>query len=243
MRRLNDAFGHMLYDCMNGESVAEVIERDDGYITVAGTMALYLAEHEKWHETDKQAMKFAKGRVLDIGCGAGRHAIYLQRQGIEVTGIDSSPLAVYVSQRRGLENARVQSITQVKSALGDFDTLLLLGNNFGLMANTTRAKWLLRRFKGLTSATGRIVASSSDPYGTDDGDHLAYFERNRSMGRLPGQVRIRYRYKRYKDDWFDYLFVSKKEMEEIVAGTGWQIDQFIDSDDARYLAILEKHRP
>lgn len=240
MSRLNDAFGHMLYDCMSGESVAEVIERDDGYITVAGTMDLYFAEHEKWHETDKQAMKFANGRVLDIGCGAGRHAIYLQGQGLDVTGIDSSPLAVYVSQRQGLKKADLRTITKIESSLGDFDTILLLGNNFGLMANIARARWLLRRFKGITSSNGRIIASSSDPYGTDDDAHLAYFERNREKGRLPGQVRIRYRYKRYKDNWFDYLFVSEKEMEEIVAGTGWRIDLYIESDDARYIAILDK---
>lgn len=240
MRQFNDAFGHMLYDCMSGESVPEVIERDDGYIYVLGSMDLYLAQYGEWHELDKNAMEFATGRLLDIGCGAGRHAIHLQEQGLDVTGIDNSPLAVYVSQRRGLRKIHLSSITQVKRTLGNFDTILLLGNNFGLMANATRARWLLGRFHRNTSGDGRIVAASSNPYGTDDSDHLAYFANNRERGRLPGQVRIRYRYKRYKDDWFDYLFVSKREMEEIVDGTGWRIDQFIDSDDARYVAILEK---
>jgi len=242
MSRFKDAFGHMLYDCMNGESVPEVIERDDGYVTVAGTMDLYLAEYEGWHQTDREAVNFARGRVLDIGCGAGRHAIYLQNQGLDATGIDSSPLAIYVSQRRGLKKAQLRSITQVTSALGNFDTIMLLGNNFGLMANATRARWLLRRFARITSADCRIVAASSDPYGTDDNDHLAYFTNNRKKGRMPGQVRIRYRYKRYKDDWFDYLFVSKQEMEKIIDGTGWQIDHYIDGDDPRYVAVLEKLR-
>jgi len=242
MNQFNDAFGHMLYDCLKGESVPEVIERDDGYITVLGNMEIYLTEYSGWHESDKTAMRFAKGRVLDIGCGAGRHAIYLQKQGLDATGIDSSPLAVYVSQRRGLKKAQLRSITQVNSTLGNFDTILLLGNNFGLMANPTRAKWLLRRFDRITACDGRIIAASSDPYVTDDDDHLAYFTENRKKGSLPGQVRIRYRYKRYKDDWFDYLFVSKREMEKIIDGTGWQIDHYIDSDDARYIAVLEKLR-
>ena len=75
---------------------------------------------------------------------------------------------------------------------------------------------------------------------TKDVDHLAYHSRNRQKGRMAGQVRIRYRYRRFKDVWFDYLFVSKKEMEDIVEGTGWRVTEYLDDDGPRYIAILEK---
>jgi len=34
--------------------------------------------------------------------------------------------------------------------------------------------------------------------------------------------------------------VSKKEMEEILKGAGWKVKEFIDSEDAEYIAIIEK---
>ena len=236
-----DAFGHMLYDYFKGKEVYDVIERDDGYITVPDSIGLYFAEREDWPENDRIAVDFAIGRVLDIGVGAGRHALYLQNHGHYVLGIDSSPLAVYISQERGLLNARLCSVTRVSSKLGHFDTLLLLGNNVGLLANKGRAKWLMRRFHSMTSPSARIIAGSSNHYVTDDPVHLAYFEKNRSAGRLPGQVRIRYRYQSYKDDWFDYLFVSKKEMAEIIQGTGWHIEHTIGDGGPLYVLILEKN--
>ncbi len=80
-------------------------------------------------------MSHARGRVLDIGCGAGRHALYLQKRGFEVVAIDISPLAVDVCRRRGVNDVRLMSITEADSNLGPFDTILMMGANFGLFAN------------------------------------------------------------------------------------------------------------
>jgi 2-polyprenyl-3-methyl-5-hydroxy-6-metoxy-1,4-benzoquinol methylase len=50
---------------------------------------------------EKKAIDYAKGRVLDVGCGAGRHILYLQKKGLKVLGIDQSPLAVNMCKLRG----------------------------------------------------------------------------------------------------------------------------------------------
>jgi len=77
-------------------------------------------------------MRYAKGRILDIGCGGGRISLYFQRKGSDVLGIDVSPLAIKVCKLRGLRKARVMSITGVSPRLGKFDTILVIGNDFGL---------------------------------------------------------------------------------------------------------------
>ena len=46
--------------------------------------------------------------VLDIGCGGGRHTVYMARLGLEVTAGDLSPLALEQT-RRWLERERVQA--------------------------------------------------------------------------------------------------------------------------------------
>jgi len=57
---------------------------------------------------------------------------------------------------------------------------------------------------------------------------------------LPGQIRLRVRYRAFCTPWFDYLLVSKAEMEEIVAGTGWEVAEHFDSASASYVAVIRR---
>ena len=88
----------------------------------------------------------------------------------------------------------------------------------------------------------KIIAETLDPYQTEEPCHLAYQQFNRDRGRMSGQLRLRIRYRQYTTPWFDYLFVSKAEMEGILAGTVWQVERYIDSTNTpTYVAILAKH--
>jgi hypothetical protein len=124
-----------------------------------------------------------------------------------------------------------------------FDTIIMMGNNFGLFANFNKARKLLEKFHRIASRNAIIVATTNDPYKTDNPAHLAYHKRNREKGRMSGQLRIRIRHKQYVGRWFEYLLVSKQEIKEILKGTGWEVEKFIDSNGARparYLAIIRK---
>lgn len=236
-----DAYGHEMYDYLESRNEFEVVERDDGFIDASNGPKLYTSPYKDWPRHYKTALRLVRGRVLDIGCGAGRHAIHFQQQGHDVLGIDVSPLAIETARRRGLQNARVISITEISPEIGVFDTVLMLGNNFGLFGGAARARRLLKRLHRATSALGRIIAESTDPHKTEEPAHLAYHERNRRKGRLPGQARLRIRYKLYTTPWFDYLFVSQDELRTLLEGTGWRVARFIEADGApQYIAVLEK---
>ena len=237
-----DAYGREIMDYFLGQNLTpEIVERDDGYIGLASGPSAYFAPYAEWPEAQQKVIQWARGRVLDVGCGAGRVCLYLQEQGYEVVGIDNSPLAVKTARLRGVQDARVLSITQASRAkLGVFGTIVMLGNNFGLFGNEKRAKWLLRRFYGMTTASGRILVESRDIYATSNPDHLAAHERNRQHGRMPGQLRIRIRYQAIIGPWFDYLMVSPAEMRHITAGTGWQVGQIFKGEAGMYTAVIEK---
>jgi SAM-dependent methyltransferase len=237
-----DAFGHEYQDYVSGIAGHEVIERDDGYVDVSGGPQVYFTQYKDWHPIEKKAMRYVSGRVLDIGCGAGRHALYLQGRGHEVLGIDSSPLAVEVCRQRGLRDARLVPITRIGPRLGTFDTVIMLGNNFGLAGSPAGARRLLKRLRGLTSTRGNIIAGTRDPYLTDDPAHLAYHAANRARGRMSGQIRLRARYRQYATPWFDWLVVSRDELESILEGTGWAVSRYIDSEDSHYMAIIGKEK-
>jgi len=236
-----DAYGQGIWAYFRRKAGFEIVERDDGYFGVSSGPKLYFSEFEDWSEHEKKAMEFVKGRVLDIGCGAGRHSLYLQRKGFDVVGIDISPLAIKICRLRGLKKARIMSIDEIgKFAPNSFDTVLMLGNNFGLFGDSQKAKRLLRELYKITSPRALIIAESRDLYKTDNPAHLEYHRFNRERGRMPGQLRIRVRFEKYVTDWFDYLLVSKDEMKQILEGTGWEIKKFIDSNNAQYIAIIQK---
>ena len=240
MKSDQDAYGHAVFDYLKGVSGSEIGERDDGFVSPSGGPKLYFGDYGDWSPDQRKAMRYVRGRVLDIGCGAGRHSLYLQKKGLEVLGIDTSRLALRVCRLRGLKKTKLLSVTQISSRLGKFDTLLMLGNNFGLFANLRRARWLLGRFHRITSEGARIIAESMDPYQTDDPVNLEYHKLNRKRGRMSGQVRIRLRYKKHATPWFDYLLVSKDEMKRILEHTGWRVRRFIDTKGPVYTAIIEK---
>jgi SAM-dependent methyltransferase len=241
-RNDSDAFGAMLLEQhRRGTPLSELIERDDNFIDFGARSGLYIKEYRAWSRPEKQAIKFAKGRVLDVGCGAGRHSIYLQEKGLAVTGIDQSPGAIRVAKLRGLKKGLVRPIEEIsKFKPNSFDTILMLGNNFGLFGDPEKAKKLLADMDRITTTDARIIAGSRDPYATSNRLHLDYHKLNRSRGRLPGQLRIRVRFTNLVGPWFDYLLASPREMESIVAGSGWRISKIFDDPEANYLAVLEK---
>ncbi len=237
-----DAFGRALMDQLDGADDAfEIIERDDGFIAVSACAGRYFARPSEWGELGRAALRAVRGRVLDIGCGGGRFALHLQNQGHEVVAIDRSPLAIEVCRRRGVRDARVLSITQISWKLGVFDTVIMMGNNFGLFGSETRSRRLLARMGSLTTPEGRIVAEGLDPYQTTEPSHLAYHERNRQRGRMGGQIRMRVRYKTYRTPWFDWLFVSIEELERLIAGRGWCLAEVISEGGPGYVVVLEKN--
>ncbi len=234
-----DAFGQMLWAYCNGAEVFEVWERSDGYISV-DLPKRYFSEFEEWDFHQRKAMDFVRGRVLDVGCGAGRHSLYLQARGFDVLGIDVSPLAVKVCRLRGVKKARVTSIEELNFTPGSFDSIIMMGNNFSLFGGFKKARRLLKKFRSITSERALIIAETRDPYKTDNPSYLKYYEFNKKRGRMSGQLRGRIRFQGYRSKWFDWLMVSKEEMAEILKETGWKVKEFIESEDSQYVAIIEK---
>jgi len=238
---MEDAYGQEVWSYFNGKKSFEIVEREDGYFDVSSGAPTYFSAYGDWPEHEKKAIEFAKGRVLDIGCGAGRHSLYLQGKGLNVTSIDNSSLAIRVCRLRGLKRTKVMSISEIdKFKPCSFESILMLGNNFGLFGSFQNAKTLLNKLFKITAPKATIIAESNDPHRTENPFHLRYQKANRKRGRMPGQLRIRIRYMKYVGKWFDYLIVSKEEMTEILKGTGWKTKKFIDSTSSPYVAIIQK---
>ena len=242
MKPTEDAYGKQLLAQYHSKTAtAEFIERDDDYLDTGSEAGQYFFEYEQWSPLERQSIERATGSVLDIGCGAGRHSLYLQQKGFDVTAIDNSPGAIEVCKLRGLKNAIVKSIAEIDDfEANSFDTILMFGNNFGLFGDGENAKLILKKMFRITSSQAQIIAGTRNPYATDSPEHLEYHEFNRQRGRMPGQIKMRVRYGKAVGAWFDYLFVSPEEIRDILENTDWRIKELIESEEANYFAVLGK---
>jgi SAM-dependent methyltransferase len=80
MKDCQDAFGHEMYDHLQNQGGFEIVERDDGLFSISVGPQMYFSEYRDWPSIEQKAIKLAKGRVLDIGCGAGRQELSQELQ-------------------------------------------------------------------------------------------------------------------------------------------------------------------
>jgi 2-polyprenyl-3-methyl-5-hydroxy-6-metoxy-1,4-benzoquinol methylase len=182
----------------------------------------------------------ARGRVLDVGLGAGRHSLWLQEQEIEVVGIDLAPLAVEVSKLRGVKDARVMDVTDMSFPNNYFDTVLMMGSNLGIVGEIPEIRSVLGSLDRVTQPDGIIIGSTMNPLKTENPVHLAYHEMKRRMGKLPGLVRIRVNFRDVKGEWFDFLMIGEEVLTEILEPTNWEVSKIYDSGNSGYIAVLTK---
>ncbi|MEO3841982.1 MULTISPECIES: bifunctional 2-polyprenyl-6-hydroxyphenol methylase/3-demethylubiquinol 3-O-methyltransferase UbiG [unclassified Streptomyces] len=218
-----DAFGMQLADSVrHARPVTAFVERSDGLIIPSGS-AQWLDEEGDWPPEVCALLGRARGRVLDAGAGAGRHAVHLARKNHDVTALDNSPLALGLCERRGVARivlGELASVAALFRGTPPFATVLLLGNNVGLLGSEAMGAGILRQLHAITADDAVILAEGRRPV---DGtvENAAYVERNRMLGRLPGELRMRIRYRTTATDWFPYLFCTPSELAAIASAAHW----------------------
>lgn len=158
---------------------------------------------------EQKALQLCKGKVLDIGCGAGSHSLYLQEKGFKVTGLDSSKGAIETCRLRGIENCIHSDIMAFSK--GKFDTLLLLMNGIGLAGTLKNLDGFFSHLKELLKPNGQILLDSSDI--------IYMYEEDDDGGRwLPasekyyGEVSFTISYKGKKGKPFSWLYLDQNTL-------------------------------
>ncbi len=241
IKKEQDAFGKAIYDCLKTQNmyIHTINEMDDGYIGVAPRGGLYFSEFENWFKHEQKAIKYAFGKVLDIGCGAGKHLLYLMKKNFDVTGIDVSPYAIKTCNLRGVKKVYLKSVFQIKEN-DMYNTVLMMGNNFGLVENPAHSIKVFKKIHLLTKKNALIIAQSKNPYETNNKNHIKYQKSNKEKGKMPGQLKIRVRYQSMKNPWFEYLLASPAEMKKLLKNTGFYLIKIYKGRQGTYTAIIRK---
>lgn len=216
-------------------------ERDDGY-PGREDISWYFTTYREFPDHEKQALKFARGRVLDIGCGAGRHSLYLQSRGLRVTAIDASPRIVELASARGVKDTRVvNACGKLPFRSGEFDTIILFGNNLGICGTSVRFRRMLRELYRVSSPRGRILATTRMPSTTNPA-HRRYLRQNLRRGRAIGQIRVRLVFKGRRGAWFELLLLAPTDLMQFAAAARWELVQVfpIRNFEEGYAVVLDK---
>lgn len=231
----SDLFGRVLWDCWQGRSREYYLRRDDNFCE-RDQSSRYFRPWEQMPAHHRCLLNHASGRVLDLGAGAGQHALVLQERGMAVTAVDASPLAVEVCRARGVRDARLMDATGV-TCEERFDTILLMGNTLGIAGTPEGLHAWFTRLRQVIQPGGQILADIADYTATRDPGHLSYHRWNVARGRYPGSIRLRVEYDGHCSPAFDWLLMKLADLRTICAETGWRIERCVQVDSEATYAI------
>ncbi len=168
---MKDIFGKALLDYFSGDFTVNIVTSTNISDDDELPLAYLFREYKDMSKLEQKALHLAKGKVLDVGCGAGSHSLYLQNKGLDVKAIDVSEGAVEVTQKRGVKNA---SLTSILDETETFDTILLMMNGTGIFQELSKTPHYLKHLKSLLNPDGQILIDSTDikyMYEDDDGGY------------------------------------------------------------------------
>ncbi len=191
-------------------------------------VSIYFRQEEDFPLLEKVALQNCQGSVLDIGAGAGAHSLYLQENGKNITALDISGNCVEVMRDRGVRNVLRGDFFEMD--LPQYDTLLLLMNGIGICGKLENVSVFLEKAKTLLNPDGKIIFDSSD---------VSYMYEDISFPEnYYGEISYRYDYKKWKTDWFTWLYVDVKTISNIAAENGWEMSVLLEDENSQYVATL-----
>lgn len=233
--------GAALLDYHNGDAAAEIVVSSDLWedepVPVA---AFYRPSKTRLPALEHSALEHCRGRVLDLGAGAGRHAIELERVGHEVVAVDPLPQAVRIMRDRGVRDARCGSIDAVQGEA--FDTVLMLMHGIGIAGTVRGLGALLQALDELLATDGRIVFDSADLEAVLRRESPRLLADLTDPHRYIGEVSFGLRYRDCAGPMYPWLFIDPEQLGILAGAAGFDTTIVARGDRGAYLAVLERRR-
>lgn len=234
---MKDLFGKAILDYQTNNSPENLITETSISEEDEMSVAYLFRDFKEMPKLEKKALQMAKGKVLDAGCGAGSHSLYLQTErNLEVTAIDISPNAIEACVLRGVKDARAENIMQIDET-EKFDTILLLMNGAGMCGKLSEISGFLQKLKSLLKEGGQILLDSSDI--------IYMFDEDEDGGKwIPsdveyyGEVIFNISYKNQKEDPFNWMYIDYNTLQNAAHANGLNCELVLEGEHYDYLARL-----
>ena len=236
---MKDLFGKAILDYQTNNFPEDLITETTISEQDEMPIAYLFRSYKEMPLLEKKALALAYGKVLDIGCGAGSHSLYLQNNlNLEVISIDISTNAINACKLRGLKNVHIQDILEMDSLslANKFDTILLLMNGTGIFGTLKKIPQYLQKLKSLLNINGQILIDSSDIiYMFDEDDDGSFTV---PANRYYGEIEFSIAYKNEKEDPFPWLYLDYNTLHNAALANGLQCELIVEGEHFDYLAKL-----
>lgn len=231
---MKDLFGKAILDFQTHASPEDLVTETNITESDEMSVAYLFRSYAEMPKLEQKALQLAKGNILDIGCGAGSHSLYLQEKGFHVTSIDISENAIQACQLRGIRNARAQNVLEVQNE--KYDTVLLLMNGTGIFGTLAHTSKYLQHLKTLLNPNGQILIDSSDII-------YMFDEEEDGSKWIPGdgyygELTFTISYKNETEASFPWLYLDYNTLQNAAAANGLQCELVLEGDHYDYLAKL-----
>ena len=230
-----DLFGKAMLDFQTNNSPSALVTETNISEQDEMSVAYLFRSYQEMPKLEQKALQLSNGKILDVGCGAGSHGLYLQNEkNLQVTAIDISENAIKTCQLRGLNNAKVQNILDLENQ--NFDTILLLMNGTGIFGTLNEVPKFLQKLKSILNPNGQILIDSSDI--------IYMFDDNEQGGKwIPGdkyygELTFTISYKNQTETPFPWLYLDYNTLQNAAHANGLQCELIMEGDHFDYLAKL-----
>lgn len=227
-----DVYGEALYDFQELGELKEPLLLHSSYGDIEEMpVEVFFREEDDIPELEYIALSLCDGKVLDVGAGAGVHALYLQSKGFDVDAMEISETACKIMEKRGVKNVIHADFFKFKEK--KYDTLLFLMNGIGISGTIEGFRELLIHSKELLTERGQLLFDSSnisylyDEYLIQRPDH--YF----------GEINFQYEYKGNMGQPFQWLYIDQQTLIKIAHEENWVVQVLFEDDNDQYLVRME----
>ncbi|MCX6184495.1 MAG: class I SAM-dependent methyltransferase [Flavobacterium sp.] len=229
-----DLFGQAILDYQTNNSPEDLLTETSISEADEMSVAYLFRSFEQMPHLEQIALERAKGKILDVGCGAGSHSLYIQNKGLDVTAIDISANAINACQLRGLKNTRMQNVLALQNET--FDTILILMNGTGIFGTLAALPNYLQKLKSLLNPGGQILIDSSDLiYMYDENEDGSY---SIPAEGYYGELTFTVSYKGQTDPPFPWLYLDYNTLQRAAQANGLQCELIAEGEHFDYLARL-----
>ncbi|MDI9311794.1 MAG: class I SAM-dependent methyltransferase [Limnohabitans sp.] len=237
---MKDLFGKAILDYQTNKDPRNLITETNISEPDEMSVAYLFRNYKEMPKLEQKALQLCKGKVLDVGCGAGSHSLYLQEKGFCVTAIDISPNAIEACKLRGIKKSVVKNILDLDSTNEEskFDTILLLMNGTGIFGTLKDVSKYLQKLKSLLTDNGQILIDSSDIIYMFDQDEDGAFEvpANGYYGELTFSIH----YKDETEEVFPWLYLDYNTLQNACFANDLKCELIQEGEHFDYLAKITK---
>ncbi|WP_413513923.1 class I SAM-dependent methyltransferase [Myroides odoratus] len=235
---MKDLIGQAILDYQLTQKSAVILTETDISEAEEMDISYWFRSYKEMPAIEQIALKKCKGRILDIGAGAGSHALYLQEKNFDVTAVDISAKSIEACQLRGVKKAILANILDYKEE--QFDTLLLLMNGTGIFGRLIHITTYLEHLKSLLAPNGQILIDSSDLIYMFDEDEDGGKWINMDNKEYYGELVFNVHYKGQTEEAFDWLYLDYNTLQNAALGSGLACELVYEGENYDYLARLSR---